>query len=59
VLAKLYAEFDYTPGTDLFYLIIESCYKNCTYDIAHTIYETLCDLNSIPDNKVKLIHFDH
>jgi hypothetical protein len=38
---------------------MEVSYKQTTYEKAHTIYETCCNLGATPNYKTKLVHFDH
>jgi len=59
VIKKLRADYRYNFKSDLFYLLIHTCYHNSTFKISHTIYETMNQHEVIPDNRIKLMHFDH
>lgn len=59
VIGKLKANLRFNLRTDLFYLLIEICYRHASYKMAHTIYETMCRYDVVPDNRIKLLHFDH
>jgi predicted DNA-binding antitoxin AbrB/MazE fold protein len=43
----------------MFYLLIEACYKNGTFKMTQKIYETMERYEILPDNRIRLMHFDH
>ncbi len=59
VIGKLKADYRYNLRVDLFYLLIELCYRHSSYKVSHTLYETMCRYDVVPDNRIKLLHFDH
>ena len=59
VLRKLKANYRFNLKTDLFYLMIDACYHYSSYKISHTIFETMQQYDVQPDNRIKLMHFDH
>lgn len=59
VIGKLKADFRHNLKADLFYLLMETCYHHSTYKISHILYETMCRYDVVPDNKIKMLHFDH
>lgn len=59
VIGKLKADYRYNLKVDLFFLLIYTCYHNSSYKISKKIYDTMCQYDVLPDNRIKLMHFDH
>lgn len=58
-MAKLKTEQDLSLGSDLFYLLMETCFQHLPYKSTHIIFETMVRLGAKVDYKVKLVHFEH
>lgn len=59
MIGKLRIEYDFPLGSDLFYLLMETCLNHEPYSAAHVIFETMTRLGAKVDYRVKLVHFEH
>jgi hypothetical protein len=59
VIGKLKSEYRINLKVDMFYLLIEACYKNGTFKMTQKVYETMERYEILPDNRIRLMHFDH
>lgn len=59
VIGKLQSEYRINLKVDLFVLLIEACFKFGTFKMTRVVYEVMQRYQIIPDNRIRLIHFEH
>ena len=45
--------------TDLFFLLIDTCYHHGHFKMTSRIYETMLRFECVSDNRIKLRYFEH
>lgn len=59
VLKNLKAHYRFNFRSDLFYVLIRSCYYHSSFKVCDAIFQQMMQLEAMIDNRIKLMHFDH